>query len=112
MSQSIEQENAQLKARLAELATMLNNAGKDRVFAVENERDACERAVRQLGECWPVEEDKKHFQRCADVIHARKDRAVQWVSEMANGTVLGEFVKRMVDEALERERAKSAEVKE
>lgn len=98
-----EEELAQAKKRIAELAEMLNNAAKDRAFSVENERDACARAISPLLETENLEL-RGAYQHAIDVINARKDTAVQWIQEMAVGTVLGEFVQRMVDEAVARER--------
>lgn len=105
----LEDELAQAKKRIAELAAMLNNAVKDRAFEVENERDACARALTPL-----LETDdpsaKRAYQHAIDAINARKDPAVRWIQEMAVGTVLGEFVQRMVDEAVARERQEAVAV--
>lgn len=95
---TVEEENEALKKRIAELAEMLNNAGREAKLQVENERDACERAIQFFVENETNPDRKSAFEQAATSIRNRKDPAVQWVSEMAHGTVLGEFIGKMVEE--------------
>ncbi len=89
---------------IEEMATLLNNAAKDRDISVENERDACARGIK-----FELEVAQKHghatvkgLEIALKSVEARKSPAVRWVDEMAHGTVLGEFIKKMVEEALEK----------
>lgn len=95
---TVEEENEALKKRIAELAEMLKNAGREAKLQVENERDACERALQFLVENEKNPDRKSAFEQAVVSIRNRKDPAVQWVSKMAHGTRLGEFIERMVEE--------------
>lgn len=101
---SVEEELAAAKERIEELVTMLNNEAVDRKFVIENERDACERLLQAM-----LDDAEKMveagfvdaLQRAIEAVKARQDPSVKWVQEMANGTVLGAFVEKMVEQAVE-----------
>lgn len=95
---TVEEENEALKKRIAELAKMLNNARKVTQLELDSERDACVRTLRFLAENEPNADKKSAFEQAAESVKNRRDPAVRWVSEMAEGTMLEEFIQRMVEE--------------
>lgn len=104
-----------LEKRIAELAEMLNRAGDEAKLQVDSERDAC---VRQLQffvdtakenrdeETMPESLGTDHYIRGLEQgitsLEARKDPSVRWVSEMAHGTKLGEFIELHVEQGVQR----------
>lgn len=95
---TVEEENEALKKRIAELAEMLNNARKVTQLELDSERDACVRTLRFLAENEPNADKKSAFEQAAESVKNRQDPAVRWVSEMAHGTMLEEFIGKMVEE--------------
>lgn len=95
---TIEEENEALKKRIAELAEMLNNARKVTQLELDSERDACVRTIRFLAENETNADRKSAFKQAAESVKNRRDPAVRWVSEMAHGTMLEEFIGKMVEE--------------
>lgn len=96
----------QAKQRISELAGMLNEAHRAAKLQVEDERDACERALRFLLESAQSSQPSnpqrvEALRHAVETIVARKDASVRMVSEMAHGTMIGEFVSACVKEALE-----------
>ena len=94
-----------LEKRISEMAEMLNHHHKDAGFRVENERDACARAIQSLldevREDYPEEKRAiAELEQAVRTIEARRDPTIQFLQEMVNGTVLGEFVQRAVEDAL------------
>jgi hypothetical protein len=109
----------QAKKRIAELSEMLNNASDEASVRVADERDACERKILFLIETAEEGRDLettpesigtdgylRGLNFALDVIKARKDPGVRAVDEMANGTMIGEFIEAQVTQAVEREIAR------
>lgn len=95
---TVEEENEALKKRIAEMAGMLNNARKVTQLELDSERDACVRTIRFLAENETNADRKSAFEQAAESVKNRRDPAVRWVSEMAHGTMLEEFIGKMVEE--------------
>lgn len=95
---TVEEENEALKKRVAELAEMLNNTRKVTQLELDSERDACVRTIRFLAENETNADRKSAFEQAAESVKNRRDPAVRWVSEMAHGTMLEEFIGKMVEE--------------
>lgn len=97
-------------ARITELAGMLNGAKDEGKIQAENERDACVRKVQFLLEASEEgsgsEDRLKALQHVIDCLNARKDRGVQMIDEMTNGTMLGEFIEAHVERAVEQFKAR------
>lgn len=106
---TVEEENTALKKRIAELAEMLNNTQKVTQLELDSERDACERVIRFLAEHETNADRRGAFEQAAKLVKNRRDPTVRWVSEMAHGTMLEEFIQTMAEkkygEALAQQKA-------
>lgn len=104
-----------LEKRIAELAEMLNRAGDEAKLQVDDERDACVRQLQFFVDTAKKNRDQEttpegigtdHYIRALEQgitsLEARKDPGVRWVSEMAHGTKLGEFIQEHVEQGIER----------
>lgn len=107
------------KKRISEMSELLNTAQETARVQVENERDACERAVQFLLDVAEgTEEDSEKgsndtlgaLKQAMKTIQSRKDSGVRAIQEMAHGSVIGEYVQAHVNQAVEREKAKWAAV--
>jgi len=107
------------RKRISEMSEMLNKQHQAAQAQVEDERDACERAVQFLLDVAEENRDEEttpesigmdHYIRAmkqaVDTIQSRKDIGARTIQEMAHGTMIGEFVQRCVTEALEKDRAR------
>lgn len=94
------------QARIAELAEMLNNSHQAALTQVEDERDACGRAIQFLldmaqGSQPPDLNRIEAFKQALEAIEARKNPQVKMISEMAHGTMIGEYVHACVQRAVD-----------
>lgn len=104
------------RTRISELCEMLNKAQEVAKVQVENERDACEKAVQFLlnvadgsepgTERTGSGERLRALQHAVDVLKSRKDAGVKALHEAAHGSMIGEYVQACVNEGVEREKAK------
>jgi len=109
---STEEALAAAEKRITELSQMLNKHVEDTALSVENERDACERALKFLVDVYTKSEvpagDNNYLaglDHALDVIKSRRALEVKALDEMAHGTIIGEYIQKCVDKALTADRA-------
>jgi len=104
------------RKRISEMSEMLNNQHQAAQAQVEDERDACERAVQFLLDVADGSEPDtertgsddyiRALEQAVGTIQTRKTIQGKTIQEMAHGTMIGESVQACVDDALEKDRAR------
>ncbi len=112
-------ETVAAKKRVSEMSEMLNKAQEAARVQVENERDACERAVQFLLDVAEGTEEGSEkgsddaigaLKQAVLTLKSRKDSGVRAIQKMAHGSMIGEYIQAHINQALEREKAKWAAV--